>query len=79
MTTITKYKRRTFKDVAAEAHARGWTEGLQQGRSEALDKYHELLDKNNDLDVTATILDTTLTRIKGSLITALKYHFTGRV
>ena len=76
MTTTTKYKRRTFKDVASAAHAKGYAEGLQQGRSEARDNYDRML---NDLDLTATILDTKLTRIKGSLITALKYHFTGRV
>ena len=74
--TTTKYKRRTFKDVASAAHAKGYAEGLQQGRSEARDNYDRML---NDLDLTATILDTKLTRIKGSLITALKYHFTGRV
>ena len=74
--TTTKYKRRTFKDVASAAHAKGYAEGLQQGRSEARDNYDRML---NDLDLTATILDTKLTKIKGSLITALKYHFTGRV
>ncbi len=74
--TDTKYKRRTFKDVASAAHAKGYAEGLQQGRSEARDNYDRML---NDLDLTATILDTKLTKIKGSLITALKYHFTGRV
>ena len=74
--TTTKYKRRTFKDVASAAHAKGYAEGLQQGRSEARDNYDRML---NDLDLTATILDTKLTRIKGSLITALKYHFTGRI
>jgi len=29
---ITKYKRRTFKDVAAEAYAKGWSDGREQGR-----------------------------------------------
>ena len=32
---ITKYKRRTFKDVAAEAYARGWSDGREQGRKDA--------------------------------------------
>jgi flagellar biosynthesis/type III secretory pathway protein FliH len=32
---ITKYKRRTFKDVAAEAYARGWNDGREQGRKDA--------------------------------------------
>ena len=38
--TITKYNRRTFKDVAAEAHARGWIEG----REEALKEFEEAYD-----------------------------------
>lgn len=32
MTTI-KYKRRTFKEVASAAHAKGYAEGREQGRS----------------------------------------------
>ena len=34
MTTI-KYKRRTFKEVAEEAYAKGWSEGREQGRKDA--------------------------------------------
>ena len=45
MTTI-KYKRRTFKDVAAEAHARGWSEGREEARKEFEEAYR-LLSKHD--------------------------------
>ena len=35
MTTIAKYKRRTFKEVAAEAYAKGFSEGRKEARMDA--------------------------------------------
>jgi hypothetical protein len=37
--TDTKYKRRTFKDVASAAHAKGYAEGREQGRKEVWKDY----------------------------------------
>ena len=47
--TDTKYKRRTFKDVASAAHAKGYAEGREQGRKEVWKDYDDVLDKNLEL------------------------------
>jgi hypothetical protein len=75
MTTIAKYKRRTFKDVAADAHAKGYSEGLAQGRKDRDD----LFNTNADLGFTVLELEKKLGKIKGSLITALRYWAKGHV
>ena len=75
MTTIAKYKRRTFKDVAAEAYAKGYSEGLAQGRKDRDD----LFNTNADLGFTVRELEKKLGKIKGSLITALRYWAKGHV
>ena len=73
--TDTKYKRRTFKDVAADAHAKGYSEGLAQGRKDRDD----LFNTNADLGFTVLELEKKLGKIKGSLITALRYWAKGHV
>jgi hypothetical protein len=57
--TITKYKRRTFKDVAAEAYAKGWSEGLAQGRKDRDD----LFNTNADLGFTVLELEKKLANV----------------
>ena len=59
MTTIAKYKRRTFKDVAADAHAKGYSEGLAQGRKDRDD----LFNTNADLGFTVLTLEKKLANV----------------
>ena len=49
--TITKYKRRSFKDVAAEAYSRGWSEGRGKAHKEAQEQYEALLAKMNNVSL----------------------------
>jgi len=46
--TITKYKRRTFKDVAAEAYAKGYSEGREAARVEFEQAYNLLSKHSSD-------------------------------
>ena len=62
MTTI-KYKRRTFKDVAAEAYAKGWSDGREQGRKDVEKDYDALLATNKELH--ARLSETTWSRLTG--------------
>jgi hypothetical protein len=76
MTTTTKRaRRRTFKEVASEAHAKGYSEGLAQGRKDRDD----LFNTNADLGFTVLELEKKLDKINGSLITALRYWAKGHV
>jgi len=43
--TITKYKRRTFKDVEADGYAKGWSEGREAARVE-FEQAYNLLSKH---------------------------------
>jgi len=48
MTETTKYKRRTFKEVETEAHARGRKEGYLEGRKSLeldMDRLHARLSQ----------------------------------
>jgi len=78
-TTIKRARRRTFKEVAAEAHARGYSEGRAQGRKDVEKDYDALLATNGDLGFTVLELEKKLAKIKGSLITALRYWAKGHV
>jgi len=49
MTETTKYKRRTFKDVETEAHARGRKEGYLEGRKSLELDMDRLLSRNHML------------------------------
>lgn len=77
--TTTKYKRRTFKDVAAEAYAKGWSDGREQGRKDVEKDYDTLLDTNMQLNRSIMALESRLDKINGSLITALRYWAKGHV
>ena len=47
--TIAKYKRRTFKDVEAEAYGRGRAEGYLEGRKTLAQDLDLLLSHNKEL------------------------------
>ena len=61
--TTTKYKRRTFKDVAAEAHARGWSEGREQARKEFEEAYRLLSKHDTDAQLENAMLQHRLDNI----------------
>jgi hypothetical protein len=63
MTTIAKYKRRTFKDVAAEAHARGWSEGREEARKEFEEAYRLLSKHDTDAQLENAMLQRRLDNI----------------
>jgi phage terminase Nu1 subunit (DNA packaging protein) len=74
--TITKYKRRTFKDVAAEAHARGWSEGREEARKEFEEAYRLLSKHDTDAQLENAMLrsrldNISLRRLAWSRITGL--------
>jgi phage terminase Nu1 subunit (DNA packaging protein) len=76
MTTTTKYKRRTFKDVAAEAHARGWSEGREEARKEFEEAYRLLSKHDTDAQLENAMLrsrldNISLRRLAWSRITGL--------
>jgi hypothetical protein len=61
--TDTKYKRRTFKDVAAEAHARGWSEGREEARKEFEEAYRLLSKHDTDAQLENAMLRSRLDNI----------------
>jgi flagellar biosynthesis/type III secretory pathway protein FliH len=60
---ITKYKRRTFKEVASDAYAKGWSDGCEQGRKDVEKDYDALLATNKELH--ERLRETTWSRITG--------------
>jgi len=59
MTTTTKRaRRRTFKEVAAEAYAKGWSEGREQARKEFEEAYNLLSKHSNAMEMEASQLRT---------------------
>lgn len=74
-TTTTKYKRRTFKDVATEAYSKGWSEGREASRKEAQKEYDAIMETNLEMGRHIMFLELELrsmslrklawTRIKG--------------
>ena len=74
--TDTKYKRRTFKDVASAAHAKGYAEGREQGRKEVWKDYDAVLETNLELARSVMALEgkldnISLRRLAWSRITGL--------
>jgi flagellar biosynthesis/type III secretory pathway protein FliH len=64
MTTTTKRaRRRTFKEVAAEAHAKGWSEGREQARKEFEEAYNLLSKHSNAMEMEASQLRTRLEQV----------------
>ena len=61
--TDTKYKRRTFKDVAAEAHARGWSEGREEARKEFEEAYRLLSKHDTDAQLENAMLQRRLDNV----------------
>jgi hypothetical protein len=69
-------KRRTFKEVATAAHAKGWSEGREQGRKDVEKDYDLLLATNLELGRSVMALETrlanvSLRKLAWSRITAL--------
>ena len=72
MTTIAKYKRRTFKEVASAAHAKGYAEGREQGRKDVAKDYDALLVTNMEMGRTIMKLsNVSLRKLAWSRITGL--------
>jgi flagellar biosynthesis/type III secretory pathway protein FliH len=74
MTTIAKYKRRTFKEVATDAHAKGWSEGREQARKEFEEAYNLLSKHSSDtmaelLQVQSQLNNISLRKLAWSRIT----------
>ena len=63
MTTIAKYKRRTFKDVATDAHAKGWSEGREQARKEFEEAYRLLSKHDTEMHLENAMLRNCLDNI----------------
>jgi flagellar biosynthesis/type III secretory pathway protein FliH len=61
--TDTKYKRRTFKEVASAAHAKGYAEGREQGRKEVWKDYDAVLETNLELARSVMALEGKLDNI----------------
>ena len=59
MTTTAKYTRRTFKEVASDAYAKGFSEGLAQGRKDM----NDLFNTNADLGFTVLTLEKKLANV----------------
>lgn len=80
-TTIkpTRAKRRTFKEVASAAHAKGYSEGREQGRKDVEKDYDALLATNLEMGRTILGLETKLGMLRNSFVSAVKHYFTGRV
>ena len=77
MTTTTKRaRRRTFKEVAAEAHAKGWSEGREEARKEFEEAYRLLSKHDTDAQLENAMLrsrldNISLRRLAWSRITGL--------
>ena len=78
-TTETKRtKRRTFKEVASVAHAKGYSEGREQGRKDVEKDYDALLATNLEMGRSILALETRLSMLRNSFVSAVKHYFTGR-
>ncbi len=62
-TTTNRARRRTFKEVAAEAHAKGWSEGREQARKEFEEAYNLLSKHSNAMEMEASQLRTRLEQV----------------
>ena len=76
MTETTKYKRRTFKDVEAEAYAEGWRKGREEARTEFEAAYALLAKHSNAMELEASCLrgrldNVSLSKLAWSRLTGL--------
>jgi len=62
-TTIKRARRRTFKEVAAEAHAKGWSEGREAARVEFEHAYNLLSKHSNDMELENAMLQRRLDNV----------------
>lgn len=63
-TTETKrIKRRTFKEVAGDAYAKGWSDGREQGRKDFEDAYNLLAKHSNAMELEASRLRESLDNV----------------
>lgn len=79
MTTTTKIKRRTFKEVAKEAYERGFAEGVERASKNAAQELENMATANVGLSRSVLLLEAKLDKIQGSWITALRYWAKGHV
>ena len=63
MTETTKYKRRTFGVVAAEAYADGWSKGREAARVEFEAAYALLAKHSNAMELEASRLRESLANV----------------
>ena len=61
--TTTKYKRRTFKDVATDAHAKGWSEGREEARKEFEEAYRLLSKHDTEMHLENAMLQRRLDNV----------------
>jgi hypothetical protein len=61
--TITKYKRRTFKDVEADGYAKGWSEGREAARVEFEQAYNLLSKHSSSVELENAMLQRRLDNI----------------
>jgi flagellar biosynthesis/type III secretory pathway protein FliH len=69
-------KRRTFKEVATAAHAKGWSEGREAARVEFEQAYNLLCKHSNDMELEAgrlreSLANVSLRKLAWSRITGL--------
>ena len=62
-TTTKRARRRTFKEVAAEAHAKGWSEGREAARGEFEQAYNLLSKHSNDMELENAMLQRRLDNV----------------
>lgn len=79
MTTTTKIKRRTFKEVATEAYERGFAEGVERATKNAAEELDNMANANAELGRTVMALEGKLSKVRGSWLTALRYWAKGHV
>ena len=77
-TTTNRARRRTFKEVAIEAYSKGWSEGREQGRKDVEKDYDALLATNLEMGRSILALETKLSMLRNSFVSAVKHYFTGR-
>ncbi len=62
-TTTNRARRRTFKEVAAEAHAKGWSEGREAARVEFEQAYNLLSKHSSSVELENAMLQRRLDNV----------------
>ena len=72
-------RRRTFKEVSTAAYERGFAEGVDLATKNAAEELDRMCAANVELGRSVMALEDKLSKINGSLITALRYWAKGHV